>query len=354
MISPLCLFLLLVIGQEVDGAGVSKAQVKTPPPKQTTSSAPKRNEDDDVDVVRINTTLVTVPVSVMDRNGKYILDLQREDFEIYENGTKQEIANFDPTEKPFTIALLLDISDSMRFRISDIQQAATSFINQLRPTDRVLVIAFDSQIRILTELTTNHDAARDAIRRTTLGAGTRVYDSIDFVVNQRLKEINGRKALILFTDGVDTGSFQASLKDNTRLAEESDVLIYPIQYSSAKNFNDQLRGGLGSAGSGPTMVPTGPRGANNVDAARASSYLNALAEKTGARLYRVDDAEDLTRSFIRIAGELRQQYTLSYYPIDRAQAGSRKIKVRVARPQVAVRARDNYVFRPSTSPTKPR
>lgn len=346
-----CLFLLLLIlVQEIDAqrpspspTAASKPTVKTVAPSQTLSSSTSLQESDDEDVVRVNTTLVTVPVSVMDRNGKSILDLRREDFHLYEDGAEQEIANFDSTEKPFTVALLLDISDSMRFRIEDIQTAATVFVDQLRQEDRVMVIAFDSKLRILTETTTNHNLARDAIRRTSMGAGTRVYDAINFVLNQRFKSIRGRKAVILFTDGVDTGSFQASFKDNQRDAEESDVLIYPVQYSTSKDLNDQLRAGLSSPSGGSVMLPSG-NGASSIDTARAGSYLRALSQKTGARLYRVDDAQDLTRSFIRIAGELRQQYSLSYYPKAPAQSGQRReIKVRINGPGLTVRARSSYI-----------
>lgn len=347
------LLLLLIFAQGVGAQtpspppGGSEATAKTAPPKQTVSSGGRPKESGEDDVVRVNTTLVTVPVSVMDRNGKYILDLCREDFRLYEDGAEQEIAYFDPTEKPFTIALLLDISDSMRFRIGDIQDAATAFVNQLRQDDRVMVIAFDSQVRILAEPTTNHDLARDAIRRTRMGAGTRLYDAIDFVLNHRFKHIRGRKAMILFTDGIDTGSFQASFKDDERDAEESDVLIYPVQYSTSKDLNEQLRAGLSSPSGASVMMPRG-NGASTVDTARADSYLRAMSQRTGARLYRVDDAQDLTRSFIRIAGELRQQYSLGYYPKAPAQPGQRReIKIRVNRPGLSVRARGSYIFGPS-------
>ena len=300
------------------------------------------------DVVRINTSLVTVPVSVMDRDGKYIIDLRRENFQLFENGSQQDIANFDSVEKPFTVALLLDMSDSLRFRIGDIQAAALAFVDQLRSEDRVMVVAFDSQIQILCEPTKNHDVARAAIRKTNMGGGTRVYDTINFVLNKRFNDIRGRKAIILFTDGIDTGSFEVARKDNERDVEESEVLIYPIQYP-AKDLSDPLRSGLGSASSGPVLVPTG-KGAGGMDSARGDSYLRGLSEKTGARLYRVDHAQDLTRTFLSIAGELRQQYTLSYYPKNPAEQRERRhIKVKVNTPGVVVRARTSYVFKPSAT-----
>ena len=313
------------------------------------SAKPRQDSEDDV--VRINTSLVAVPVSVMDRDGKYIVDLRREDFQLFENGTQQDIANFDSVEKPFTVALLLDMSDSLRFRIGDIQSAALAFVDQLRPEDQVMVVAFDSQIQILCELTKNHDTARAAIRKTNMGGGTRVYDTINFVLNKRFNEIRGRKAIILFTDGIDTGSFEVGRKDTERDVEESEVLIYPIQYT-AKDINDPLRSGMGPASSGPVLVPTG-KGTGGMENARGDSYLRVLSEKTGARLYRVDDAQDLTKSFVSIAGELRQQYTLSYYPKSPAQKRERRqIKVKLNTPGLVVRARGSYVFKPPVSAQK--
>jgi len=313
------------------------------------TAKPRQSTEDDV--VRINTSLVAVPVSVMDRDGKYIVNLQREDFQLFENGTQQDIANFDSVEKPFTVALLLDMSDSLRFRISDIQSAALAFVDQLRPEDQVMVIAFDSQIQILCELTKKHDVARAAIRKTNMGGGTRVYDTINFVLNKRLNEIRGRKAIIIFTDGIDTGSFEVGRKENERDVEESEVLIYPIQYKS-KDINDPLRSEMGAAKTGPTLVPTG-KGTGGMENARGESYLRALSEKTGARLYRVDDVQNLTRSFVSIAGELRQQYTLSYYPKSPAEKRERrKINVKINTPGLVVRARASYVFKPAASDQK--
>jgi VWFA-related protein len=170
-------------------------------------------------------------------------------------------------------------------------------------------------------------------------------------LNKRLNEVRGRKAIILFTDGIDTGSFEVGRKDNERDVEESEVLIYPIQYTS-KDINDPLRSGMGSASSGPVLVGTGkePGGMEN---ARGDSYLRALSDKTGARLYRVDDVNDLTKSFVSIAGELRQQYTLSYYPKSPAEKRERRqIKVKVNTPGLVVRARGSYVFKPTGSEKK--
>ncbi|MDQ3819934.1 MAG: VWA domain-containing protein, partial [Acidobacteriota bacterium] len=98
------------------------------------------------DVVRVNTTLVSVPVSVLDRNGRFVPDLRREDFQLFENGEEQSIAYFEETDKPFTVALMLDTSGSTSFKLEEIKEAAISFARQLRPQDRVLVVTFNDQI----------------------------------------------------------------------------------------------------------------------------------------------------------------------------------------------------------------
>ncbi len=187
------------------------------------------------DVLRVNTALVTVPVSVMDRNGKYIPDLSREDFHIFDEGIEQRVAYFATVDQPFTVALVIDTSGSTDFRLEDIQQAAIAFVNQLKPEDRVMIISFDDQINVLTRPISDRDELIKAIRRTRTGGGTRLYDAVDQVIKKHLKPINGRKAMVLFTDGVDTTSRQASYDSTLRAAEELDALIYPVSYETKNN-----------------------------------------------------------------------------------------------------------------------
>src|SRR5215510_11701258 len=185
------------------------------------------------DVVRINTTLVTVPVSVLDRQGRFVSGLKREDFNVFEDGVEQSIIHFEPTEMPFTVALLLDTSASTRFDLGEIKEAAIEFARQLRPQDRVLVVTFNDEVYLLTEATNDFDRISQVIQRKARpGQSTRLYDAIDLVINERLNKIQGRKAIVLFTDGVDTSSYLASYESTLREAEELDALIYPIQYDT--------------------------------------------------------------------------------------------------------------------------
>src|SRR5437660_4505739 len=129
------------------------------------------------DVVRVETTLVSIPVSVMDRDGKYIPNLTKDDFRIWEDGAEQKVAYFASTEKPFTVALLIDTSGSTRFKLGEIQDAAIAFVEQLRADDRVLVVSFSDKIKMLTpQPTSDRNALRYAIRQTEPGSGTRLYD----------------------------------------------------------------------------------------------------------------------------------------------------------------------------------
>jgi Ca-activated chloride channel family protein len=320
------------------------------------------------DVVRINTTLVTVPVSVVDRNGRFVPDLRREDFRVFENGVEQTIAYFEPTEKPFTVALVLDTSASTRFHLWEIKEAAIAFAKQLRPQDRVLVVTFNDEVLLLTEATNDLNVISAVIEHNAnAGSSTRLYDAVNLVVNERLNKIEGRKAIVLFTDGVDTSSYLANYQSTLHDAEELDALIYPIQYDTTDYMRAMQGGGSvsivtttsnwpfpGNSSSRTTQsVPSNNSpipGATKADYERADLYLKGMAEKTGGRLYQANDRTQLAQAFSRIAEELRRQYSLGYYPQNgNAESGEqRAINVRVQKPNVAVRARNSYVKRAAT------
>src|SRR5207245_11576429 len=190
-------------------------------------------EVEEGDVIRVNTTLVTVPVSVLDRQGRFVPNLRREAFNVFENGIEPSIAYFEPAEKPFTVALLLDTSASTHFHLSEIREAAIAFAKQLRPQDRVLVVSFKYEILLLTEATNDLNLIESVVEvNANTGSSTRLYDAVDLTIRERLNKIKGRKAIVLFTDGVDTSSQQADYLSTLREVEELDALIYPIQYDT--------------------------------------------------------------------------------------------------------------------------
>ena len=324
-------------------------------------------EVDAGDVVRVNTTLVTIPVSVMDRAGRYVPNLSKQDFRIWEDGVEQEVAFFSSADKPFSVVLMIDTSGSTRFRLEDIQDAAINFVNQLRLDDKVMVVSFDDDIKTLTDFTSDRARLRKAILRTHTGDGTKLYDAVDMVINQRLNQIPGRKAIVLFTDGVDTTSRRANYQSTVMDSEELDALIYPVQFDTFSDVNTggvtfpggrqddvlvQILGGIFGGGGGRNRRGGGggggAAGSSRLEYDIANRYLRDLTEKTGGREYQADSMQNLAVAFANVAEELRRQYSIGYYPKRPAQPGQRRqIRVRTNQPNLAVKARDSYIFNPS-------
>ncbi len=301
---------------------------------------------DTEDEVKVETTLVTIPVSVFDRNGLYVPGLNQNDFKIYEDGKEQEIAYFGTSDKPFTVILLIDTSPSTEYKIDEIRSAAVAFVDQLKPQDRVMVIEFDANVHVLTEATSDRQVIYKGIRRADFGSGTSLYEAVAFSLKKRLNAIEGRKAIVLFTDGVDTTSSRgrATYDSTLALAEESDSLIFPIYYNT---YFDN-RGGIGGGGGGwPGSVVFGPppRGTTSEDYALGRRYLEELADYTGGRVFRPESTPGgLTAAFEGIAEELRRQYQIGYTPAEDGKPGQRKqIKVRVNRANLVIRSRDSYI-----------
>lgn len=358
-------------------SGVISAQ--TAAPRKSTETRPRRVEPvrkaldpktnvavgEEVsagDVIRINTNLVTVPVSVLDRDGRFVPNLQRKDFRVFEDDVEQSIAYFEPTESAFTVALLLDTSASTRFQLSEIKEAAIAFARQLRPQDRVLVVTFNDEILILTEATNDQEVISEVIQTyATTGRSTRLYDALNLVIDERLNPLKGRKAVVLFTDGVDTSSHLATYESSLHQAEELDALIYPIQYDTASYVratqgNITIVTGRSNwpfpGSTSPRVIYGRGRGTTAADYERGDKYLHELAYRSGGRLHKANDSTQLAQAFTSIAEELRRQYRIGYYPRSGSEPGEdrRQIKVSVARANVAVRARNSYLRTSSAKP----
>jgi VWFA-related protein len=223
-------------------------------------------------------------------------------------------------------------------------------------------VTFDDRVMLLTEATNDFNVVTEVIQRNAnTGSSTRLYDAVQLVLSERLNKMEGRKAIVLFTDGVDTSSYQATYQSTLGDVDERDVLIYPIQYDTTdyaaatqggasvaivSNNSNWPFGGSTSARviyNNPTVQPPGT---TKADYERADQYLHQLADKTGGRLYKANDRTQLADAFSKIAEELRYQYSLGYYPQAALQDGERRvIRVRVDQPNLAVRARESYTQR---------
>jgi len=317
---------------------------------------PAAVDDDDNSVIRVQTNLVTMPVSVLDREGRYVGGLQQRDFQLFENGVEQKLDFFQSVEQPFTVCLLIDVSPSTQFQMDEIQNAALTFIDQLRPNDRVMVIAFDENVHFLSPPTNDRYRLRSAIRNLAFGDGTGLYEAVDYVLNQQLNRIQGRKAVVLFSDGVDTTSRRATYQSTVADTEEVDTMIYTIRYDTSQDMGgynqpqqrqqqrrvtiaDILAGIISGA-----TISSSPGGASPREYELGRRYLETISQKSGGRKFEASSNMNLNAAFSGIAEELRRQYSIGYYPDNPGKVGERKqIKIRVARQNVVVRAKNTYI-----------
>jgi Ca-activated chloride channel family protein len=271
------------------------------------------------EVLRISANLVSVPVSVINRQGRYVVDLRQQDFRVFEEGKEQTIVHFSNVDQPFSVVLLIDTSGSTAPFLDQIKGAAKAFVEQLRPSDTVRPVYFHGEIKPLTADGINDpkqfDVAIDRIEPGPVNMGTRLYDAVAFGLSA-LRPVATRRAVILITDGENTWG-KATMKSTLRDAEESDVVVYTVQYGDLQPLKHQ---------ESPQV------------------YLQQLAEKTGGRYFKGGDVNAIRRSFVEVANELRRQYVLGYEPSELERTGLRRIRVKVNRKHVAVRARSSYTY----------
>ncbi|MFN2576823.1 MAG: VWA domain-containing protein [Pyrinomonadaceae bacterium] len=198
----------------------TSAQKPAPPP-----------QDQEVETLKIDTNLVTVPVIASSRTGSYIADLKREEFKLSEDGVPQEISFLATVNAPFDVVLMLDTSDSTQEKLAQIQRAAIGFLDQLGPNDKVKIISFDGQLHDWTDFTSNKAILRDAISKTRTAHDTRVYDAVQLALNS-LRPIQQRKAIVIFTDGMDWHSESSTFESTIRDLDESGVIVYPIRFDT--------------------------------------------------------------------------------------------------------------------------
>jgi Ca-activated chloride channel homolog len=273
--------------------------------------------------------LVSLNVTVTD-GGHYVTDLDQADFQVFEDGVKQEITFFNKTNLPIALALLLDTSASMETKLQTAQDAAIGFCRRLRAQDLAEVIDFDSRVTVLQNFTASATDLEAAIRKTSAGGSTSLYNAVYIalkdlrkVVAKNVEEIR-RQAIVLLSDGEDTSSL-LPFEEVLDLAKRSETAIYSI--------------GL-RANEGPS---TGTKGFKE-----AEFVLRQLAQETGGRAFFPNQVADLNGIYTQISDELSSQYTIGYTSRNPRRDGSwRRIVVRVNRPSLVARTKQGY-FAPTT------
>jgi len=310
--------------------------------------------------IRVDVSWVYMNVSVKDplRNTS-ITGLRKQDFAVYENDVPTTVEHFESAEAPFHLLLLLDSSESIRPRIGLIRAAAIEFARRVRPEDRLAVASFNSTVRLRQNFTANREQAIAAINGVVPGGTTAAYDAVATAVGEYVRGISGRKAIVLFSDGVDNSldpgnpyGSRRSFDDVLQQVRESECLIYPIFLKPELPRSSGVSSG---ARTDPfSDVDRMARIANSrtdplVRSAqelmiKAESHLRAFAEQSGGRVYMPNRVEDLAPAYADVAGDLKVQYTLGFKAKPGGRAGEwRPLKIRVRdHPLAVIRTRAGY------------
>lgn len=264
-------------------------------------------------IIGAEVEIVSVPVLVFDKAGRFVPDLKKQDIQILEDGVPQDItylaSSTGDDRIPLSIGLTLDTSGSMKPSIAFLKEAATYFTGKLEASDQALVVQFNESVKSSSEFTDDTDRMDAFINGLQVWGGTALYDAVLYTLD-RLRDRPGRKALILLSDGDDSGSSRATKDQVTAMAKSLEVSIYSV---GIQGFDT-------------------PRG-----------FLKNLAEDTGGAYYFPSKVNELIRVFEAISKDLKNNYLVAYSPKRSADNTYRKIEVRVARPEVAVRVRPGYM-----------
>ena len=346
-------------------------------------SSPAVEEVGEDEVVRVDTQLIPVPVVVRDREGRPVTGLTASDFQIYEDDRPQRVAAFATSDAPFEVALLLDTSGSTREEVGLIRRAALSFIDDLRPGDRVAVLSFNTAaegrgkvatVEVQSRLTDDREALRTAVGKISASNGTPYYDALARVAEDVFRdpaapELRGRRALVALTDGVDSTSASDFASVRAEMLE-AGVPAYFVEVDTEDYVEDRLLGDCEDGGALRLSRAQLERYRRNFDPrADAADYsdfcrmgpfermsvsralyqlarreMGLLASETGGRTFEAADLRSAGAAFAEVAAEIGRQYSLGYYSTNKARDGGfRRIRVEVRGPVGAqVSAREGY------------
>jgi Ca-activated chloride channel homolog len=274
---------------------------------------------------RAGVDLVSLNVIVTDGPSRYVTDLTQDDFNVFEDGVKQDVTFFTRTNLPIALALLLDTSASMDTKLPTAQEAAIGFARRLRPQDLAEVIDFDSRVVVLQNFTNNLPELEQAIHKTSAGGSTSLYNAV-YIALKDLKKVIAknsdeirRQAIIVLSDGEDTSSL-LPFEEVLDLAKRSETAIYSIGLRSPEN---------------PSSTTKGFK--------EAEFVLRQFSQETGGRAFFPNQLADLSNVYGQIADELSSQYTVGYTSKNPKRDGSwRRVVVRVARPNLTARTKLGY------------
>jgi Ca-activated chloride channel homolog len=303
-------------------------------------------EEDD-DVISVRTTEVLLPVTVRDATGRFVTTLKKDDFRVYENNQEQELRSLTLRETPVDVALLVDSSSSAVANLEDFRRAVEDFAGWLSKEDRISLIKFDDRVELLQDWTKSRLQLRRSLRRITPGMFTHFYDALYLAGNEQFKAADRRHAVVVLTDGIDSGRGYANSEMMLRSLLQAQASVYVIsnteieRRSKKAELQQLLSGTESSIKFNQLRIDDLKLGLKVLDMSERN--LEQLTIATGGKLYRPESFDELGHVYKEVAEELAHQYTIYYTPFDKTQDGKfRRVRVEAINPALKVTSRMGY------------
>ncbi len=319
------------------------------------AQTPKRQQDKPAkppakeisgDTIAIETTEVLLPVTVRDLTGQFATNLKAEDFVIYENGIQQPISSFALKRLPVHVVLLIDTSSSVTRELEDFKASALNFINQLDPDDKICLIRFDDKVELVQDWTNNHNTLKRAMNRLATGMFTKFNDALYLAAKEQLGKVTGRKAIIVLTDGIDSGRGSTTSERAFRTLVEEETAVYVVSKTRIQGQSDRekleyYKKNYSASAANQLRIDGLKMSLEELE--KSELNLMRIAEETGGRIFLPESFDDLGNAYQQVAEELRSQYVIFYTPTDPTADGSyRSVRVKVKTPGYRATTRFGY------------
>ncbi|MGB7926036.1 MAG: VWA domain-containing protein [Pyrinomonadaceae bacterium] len=322
----------------------SQAHAQTPAPSPSSSDEQEIGEDD---VISVSTAEVLLPVTVRDGEGQLVTTLKREDFRVFEDGREQPLSDLALRQVPVDVVLMVDASSSVANNLDDFRRAVEGFAEKLAPDDRISLIKFDDRVELLQDWTQSRLQLRRSLRRIVPGMFTRFNDALLLAAREQLTGTSRRRAIIVLTDGIDSGRGYSTLEAALRSLLQAQATVYVVSNTQIERaakraeLDTLLSASASAVRFNQLRIDDLREGLRVLDISEEN--LAQLTDATGGRLYKPTTFHDLDATYAEVADELRHQYALYYTPLEKARDGRfRRTRVATTNPSLKVSARIGY------------
>ncbi len=319
---------------------------RTAQEKQEPQGRPRK--PDDAAVIAIDTAEVLLPVTVRDSTGQFVTDLKAEDFIVFEDGSQQPITSFALKRMPVHVVIMMDTSSSVTREIEDFKEAAWRFINQLSSDDQFSLIRFDDEVELVQDWTSSRNALKRALNRLRTGMFTKFNDALYLAAREQLGKIKGRKAIIVLTDGIDSGRGVVSPERAFRTLIEEETPVYVVSKTriQSRSEREELEYFEKSSSSSVNKIRIDGIRMTLSQLETSERALTRIADETGGRIFLPESFDNLGDAYQQVADELRSQYVIFYTPTNSNRDGSyRAVKVKVKHPDYHATTRFGYYLK---------